>query len=119
MTSLTALCRTHNIPSLRERLTATGMLTLAEVACDLSAAPATVKKWQRLGLITGRRVDGRREYLYHPGQDCPEHNPRRNAALHRYQTLSEVIATISTARSRHQQPDKTTSSITSSTEGAV
>ena len=95
------------------------MLTLAEVAGDLGAAPATVKKWQRLGLITGRRVDGRREYLYHPGQDCPGHNPRRDAALRRYQTLSEVTATISTARSRHQQPDKTTSSITSSTEGAV
>jgi len=117
--SLTALCRAHNIPSLRERLTATGMLTLAEVASDLGAAPATVKKWQRLGLITGRRVDGRREYLYHPGQDCPGDNPRRDATLRRYQTLSEVTATISTARSRHQQPHKTTSSITSSTEGAV
>jgi len=117
--SLTALCRAHNIPSLRERLTATGMLTLAEVASDLGAAPATVKKWQRLGLITGRRVDGRREYLYHPGQDCPGDNPRRAATLRRHQTLSEVTATISTARSRNQQPDKTTSSITSSTEGAV
>lgn len=117
--SLTALCRAHNIPSLRERLTATGMLTLAEVASDLGAAPATVKKWQRLGLITGRRVDGRREYLYHPGQDCPGDNPRRAATLRRHQTLSEVTATISTARSAHQQPDKTTSRITSSTEGAV
>lgn len=64
--SLTALCRTRNIPSLRDRLQAAGMLTLAEVAHDLGAAPATVKKWQRLGLITGRRIDGRREYLYHP-----------------------------------------------------
>lgn len=119
VTSLTALCRAHNIPSLRERLTATGMLTIAEVANDLGAAPATIKKWQRLGLITGRRVDARREYLYHPGQHCPGDNPRRDASLRRYQRLSEVTATISTTRSRDQQPHQTTSSITSSTEGAV
>jgi len=114
--SLTALCRARNIPSLRDRLHATGMLTLTEVAEDLGAAPATVKKWQRLGLITGRRVDGRREYLYHPGQNCPTDNPRRDATPH--QKLSQATATIGPAQSSGQEPDKP-SGITSSIEGAV
>lgn len=116
--SLTALCRARNIPSLRDRLQAAGMLTLAEAARDLGAAPATVKKWQRLGLITGRRVDGRREYLYHPGQNCPPDNPRRDATLRRYRRLSDPTATISPARSSDQQPDKA-SGPRSSIEGAV
>jgi hypothetical protein len=117
--SLTALCRARNIPSLRDRLQAAGMRTLAEVAHDLGTAPDTVKKWQRLGLITGRRVDGRREHLYHPGQHCPGDNPRRDATLRRYQKLSDPTATISTARSSDQQPDKASVSIRSSIEGAV
>ena len=116
--SLTALCRARNIPSLRDRLQAAGMLTLAELAHDLATTPATINKWQRLGLITGRRVNGRRERLYHPGQDRPDDNPHRDAALRRHQKLSDPTATISTARSSDQQPDKT-SGIRSSIEGAV
>ncbi len=118
--SLTALCRARNIPSLRDQLQAAGMLTLAELAEDLGAAPATVKKWQRLGLITGRRVDGRREYLYHPAQNRPAGNPRRDATLRRspYRKLSEASATISPARSSSQPPENPTG-IRSSIEGAV
>jgi DNA invertase Pin-like site-specific DNA recombinase len=104
--SLTAICRARNIPSLRDRLRAAGMLTLTEIAHDLRAAPATVKNWQRVGLITGRRIDGRREYLYHPGQSCPGDNPRREATLRRYRKLSDTTATIRPARSSDQQPDK-------------
>jgi hypothetical protein len=41
--SLTALCRAHNIPSLRDRIRTTGMLTLNEVAKDLGGVdPVTV-----------------------------------------------------------------------------
>jgi len=118
--SLTALCRARNIPSLRDRLRAAGMLTLTQAAQDLGAAPTTVKKWQRLGLITGRRVDGRREYLYHPGQNRPPGNPRREATLRRspHRKLSEASATISPTPSSSQRPDKARG-ITSSTEGAV
>jgi DNA invertase Pin-like site-specific DNA recombinase len=116
--SLRALCRTRNIPSLRDRLQSAGMLTLAQLVHDLGAAPTTIKIWQRLGLITGRRVNGRREYLYHPGQHCPPGNPCRDAALRRQQKLSDPTATISQARSRGQRPD-TVHGITSSTEGAV
>ena len=81
--SLTALCRARNIPSLRDRLRATGMLTVAELAHDLDVSPATIKNWQHRGLITGRRVDGRREHLYHPGQHRPPLHHQTEAAQHR------------------------------------
>lgn len=69
--SLTQLCRARNIPSLRERLRDAGMLTLDEIATELRVTTATIKRWQHRGAITGRRVDGRRAYLYHPGQTRP------------------------------------------------
>ncbi len=69
--SITALCRARNIPTHAARLRAAGMLTTAEIAAQLDATVATVKKWYRRGLITGRRIDGRRECLYHPGQQRP------------------------------------------------
>jgi len=116
--SLRALCRARNIPSLRDRLQDAGMLTLTQVADDLRVAPATVKIWQRAGLITGRRVDGRREYLYHPAQNCPPGNARRDATLRRYQKMSDPSATINPARSSGQQPDTACGPI-SSREGAV
>ncbi len=116
--SLRALCRARSIPGLRDRLQAAGMLTLAQLAADLGAAPATIKIWRRAGLITGRRVDGRREYLYHPGQNCPPGNPRRDATLHRYRKPSDPTATISPARSSSQRPDSPCG-IRSSTEGAM
>jgi DNA invertase Pin-like site-specific DNA recombinase len=117
--SLTALCRTRNIPSLRDRLQAAGMLTLTQIAHDLDTTPSTVKIWQRLGLITGRRVNGRREHLYHPGQHRPPGNPRRDAALLRlHPALSDPTATINPAPSSSHQPHKVRA-LTSSTGGAV
>jgi DNA invertase Pin-like site-specific DNA recombinase len=116
--SLTALCRARNIPSLRDRLQTAGMLTLNEVANDLGVTPATIKKWQRAGLITGRRIDGRREHLYHPGQTCPPGYNRRTAALRRRPKMSEQSATISPASSPDHESDQPTSN-RSSIEGAV
>jgi DNA invertase Pin-like site-specific DNA recombinase len=79
--SLTQLCQARNIPSLRDRLRATGMLTVDEIAAELGVTPATIKRWQHRGEITGRRIDGRREHLYHPGQTRPAGHPRtRNDA---------------------------------------
>jgi DNA invertase Pin-like site-specific DNA recombinase len=101
--SLTAICRARGIPSLHDRLRTAGMLTLTEIAHNLGATPGTVKKWQRHGLITGRRVNGRSEYLYHPGQSCPPDNPRRDATLRRYRKLSDPAATIGPTRSPRQQ----------------
>jgi len=70
--TLTALCRARGIPSHAQRLRATGMLTNDEIATQLHATPATVRKWYSLGLITGQRIDGRGECLYHPGQQRPD-----------------------------------------------
>jgi len=80
------------------------MLTLAQIAHDLGAAPTTIKIWQRLGLITGRRINGRREYHYHPGQRCPPGNACRDTALRRQKKLSDPTATINPTRSsrRHK-----------------
>ena len=75
--SLTQLCRNRGIPSHRDRLRAAGMLTLDEIADQLGVTPATVKLWQRRGDITGRRIDGRREHLYHPDQTRPPDRRRR------------------------------------------
>jgi DNA invertase Pin-like site-specific DNA recombinase len=81
--SLTALCRARNIPGLRERLRDAGMLTLAEIAAEFGVTPATIKRWQRRAAITGRRIDGRRTHLYHPGQTRP---PDRRNTRHRAST---------------------------------
>ncbi len=54
------------------------MLTLEEIADQFGVTPATVKVWQRRGDITGRRIDGRRAHLYHPGQDRPPDGRRRD-----------------------------------------
>ena len=77
VTSLTQLCKNRGIPSHRDRLHAAGMLTVHEIADQLAVTPQTIKTWQRRGDITGRRVDGRREHLYHPGQARPADRRRR------------------------------------------
>ena len=69
--SLAALCRSHNIPTHADRLRATGMLTIDELADQLGVTAATAKRWHRLGLVTGHRIDGRGEHLYHPAQPRP------------------------------------------------
>jgi hypothetical protein len=76
--SLTQLCKNRGIPSHRDRLQATGMLTAQEIADQLAVTPATIKIWRRRGDITARRVDGRREHLYHPGQTRPPDRRRRS-----------------------------------------
>ncbi len=69
--SLTALCKARGIPDLRQRLGATGMLTVDEMATELGVTTQTIKIWQRRGHLTARRVNGRRECLYEPGQSRP------------------------------------------------
>jgi DNA invertase Pin-like site-specific DNA recombinase len=105
--SLTQLCRNRDIPSHHDRLRAQGMLTLDEIAAQLGVTAQTVKVWQRRGHITGRRIDGRRAHLYHPGQNRPPDHRRRSQG--------DVAAT------RHHRPglaaDGTTT--TNSPGGAV
>jgi DNA invertase Pin-like site-specific DNA recombinase len=108
VTSLTQLCRIRGIRSHHDRLRAQGMLTLDEIAQQLGVSAQTVKIWQRRGQITGRRIDGRRAHLYHPGQQRPTDRRRR--------------ATRDTpGASRHHRPSPVAAGITTTTTpgGAV
>jgi DNA invertase Pin-like site-specific DNA recombinase len=78
--SLTQLCRNRGIPDLRQRLRDQGMLTLDEIAEQFGVTIGTIKRWQHRGQITGRRIDGRRAHLYHPGQSRPPDGRRRQPA---------------------------------------
>ena len=69
--SLTALCKSRGIPDLRQRLRAAGMLTAEEIAAQLGVTVATINTWRRRGQLSARRVNGRRECLYQPGQSRP------------------------------------------------
>ena len=69
--SLAAVCRDRGIPDHGTRLRAAGYLTAAETAARLGTTIPTVNKWQRAGLITGRRIDGRGTCLFPPGQPRP------------------------------------------------
>ncbi|WP_305039320.1 recombinase family protein, partial [Frankia sp. CiP3] len=70
-TRLRAHCHRYQVPSLWQRLRAAGMLTLDEAAAELDAHPHSVKRWYRLGLVTGRITDDRGTCLYHPSQTRP------------------------------------------------
>ena len=105
--SLAALCRNRNIPDLRQRLRAEGMLTLDEIAGELGVTTQTIKIWQRRGLITGRRVDGRRAHLYHRGQNRPSD--------HRFRQRTTVTATCNDETS----PSTQAINYTTSPGGAV
>jgi len=106
--SLTALCRARDIPDLRQRLRAGGMLTLEEIADQLGVTTGTIKRWQQQGHITGRRIDGLRAHLYHPDQSRPPDGRRRQRA--------QAIPA-----GRDDQPDLAADEITTtnSTGGAV
>ena len=69
--SLAAVCRDRGIPDHGARLRAAGNLTAAETAARLGTTIPTVNKWQRAGLIAGRRIDGRGTCLFPPGQQRP------------------------------------------------
>jgi hypothetical protein len=104
--SLTQLCRNRGIPSHHERLHAAGMLTLDEIAEQFGVTAQTITIWQRRGDITGRRIDGRRAHLYHPGQNRPpdgrrRHQPAPNDAVatthhHHPGPIAEDITTTTT-----------------------
>jgi hypothetical protein len=69
------IIRTYRLHSRRQRLRATGLLTLAETAAALGIHPHTVKDWRRAGIVTGQRYNEKGEYLYHPID--PNNPPRR------------------------------------------
>jgi DNA invertase Pin-like site-specific DNA recombinase/DNA-binding transcriptional MerR regulator len=69
--SVAALCRARGIPSHAERLRAAGYLTATETAARLGVTVQAITKWQRAGLLSGRRTDGRGTCLFPPGQQRP------------------------------------------------
>lgn len=69
--SVAFVCRSRGIPGRAERLRAAGYLTAAETAARLGVTVPTIAKWQRAGLLDGRRTDGRGTCLYPPGQARP------------------------------------------------
>lgn len=105
--SLTALCKLRGIPDHRQRLRSAGMLTVDEMAAQFGVTRQTVKIWQRRGQLTGRRVDGRREFLYHPDQPRPS-----------YQHWTRRRANVTPVRDDVSQGE-TASSVTTSRRGAV
>jgi DNA invertase Pin-like site-specific DNA recombinase len=68
---LRALCGRYQLHSHYQRLRDAGLLTLNEIAGQLDAHPQSIKRWYRLGLITGHLADDRGTCLYHPGQARP------------------------------------------------
>jgi DNA invertase Pin-like site-specific DNA recombinase len=85
---LRAHCDRYRLHSHYQRLRETGLLTLDQIASQLSAHPSSIKRWYRLGLITGRLADDRGTCLYHPGQTRPspafvEHTGKALADTHR------------------------------------
>lgn len=98
--SLTQLCRNRGIPSHHQRLRAAGMLTLEEIAEQFGVSTQTLKVWQRRGHITGRRIDGRRVHLYHPGQNRPpdgrQRPPRDTVAATRHHPPGRAAKGITT-----------------------
>jgi DNA-binding transcriptional MerR regulator len=71
------------------------MLTTDQIATDLAVAPATIHNWYRRGLLTGRRINGRGECLYHPGQHRPE--PDQLAAARRPLEIADLITSTQLA----------------------
>ena len=60
------IIRAYRLRSRRQRLRATGMLTLAETAAAHGVRNHTIKAWRRAGIVTGTRYNDKGEFLYHP-----------------------------------------------------
>jgi DNA invertase Pin-like site-specific DNA recombinase len=73
------LANYHHMPSHDQRLQDRGLITLDQIADDLRAHPSSIKRWHRLGLITGEQADDRGIFRYHPGQARPAGSDTENA----------------------------------------
>src|SRR5207248_7680799 len=69
----------HHRPSHDQRLQDRELLTLSQIAADPDAPPSSIKRWPRLGLITGEQADDRGIFRYHPGQARPARPDTENA----------------------------------------
>lgn len=71
--------KTYGLKSLRERLREAGLLTLQEMAAKYDVATGAIKRWRKRGLVRGRLVNDKEEYVYEDPGDDPR--VRRAAAL--------------------------------------
>jgi DNA invertase Pin-like site-specific DNA recombinase len=60
------IIRTYRLRSRRQRLRATGMLTISELAAAHGVASNTIKAWRRAGIVSGTRYNDKGEFLYDP-----------------------------------------------------
>jgi DNA invertase Pin-like site-specific DNA recombinase len=60
------IIRTYRLRSRRQRLRATGMLTISEFAAAHGVRNNTIKAWRRAGIVSGTRYNDKGEFLYDP-----------------------------------------------------
>jgi DNA invertase Pin-like site-specific DNA recombinase len=71
------IIRAYRITTRRQRLRATGLLTLAEAAEAFDVSPHTIKSWRRAGIVRAHRYNDKGEYLYErPDTDNPPDRPK-------------------------------------------
>ncbi len=79
-TMVQRVIRTYQLHSRRQRLLATGLIPLGEMAALLGVSTATVKDWHHAGIVSGQRYNDKGEVLYDPpGPNPPAlHQGRRH-----------------------------------------
>ena len=79
-TMVQRVIRTYQLRSRRQRLAATGLIPLGEMAAKLGVSTATVKTWHHAGLVSVTRYNDKGEVLYHPPGPHPPalHQGRRH-----------------------------------------
>jgi len=82
-TMVQRVIRTYQLRSRRQRLTATGLIPLTQMAERLGVSTATVKDWYHAGIVSGQRYNDKGEVLYAPpGPNPPAlHQGRRHDTL--------------------------------------
>jgi len=65
-TMVQRVIRTYQLRSRRQRLAATGLIPLDQMAALLGVSTATVKDWYHAGIVTGQRYNDKGQVLYHP-----------------------------------------------------
>jgi DNA invertase Pin-like site-specific DNA recombinase len=77
-TMVQRVIRTYQLRSRRQRLLATGLIPLSEIAALLGVSTATVKAWYHAGIVSGQRYNDKGEVLYDPpGPNPPTPHQRR------------------------------------------
>jgi DNA invertase Pin-like site-specific DNA recombinase len=82
-TMVQRVIRTYQLRSRRQRLLATGLIPLGEMAAMLGVSTATVKTWYHARIVSGQRYNDKGEVLYHPpGPNPPAlHQGRRHDTI--------------------------------------